>query len=71
MATITYGSALPAAASPARKRLWTRFFEAIIASRLRKAEEEIRRHRHLLPDAFERAAHDLGPRSEGQLPFVR
>jgi hypothetical protein len=71
MATVTYGSALPATASPARKSLWTRFVDAMIESRLRKAEKEIRRYRHLLPDAFERAAHDLGPGSEGQLPFVR
>ena len=74
MAAITYGSAIPAAAPLAkstRKSLWTRFVNAVIESRMRKAEEEIRRYRHLMPDDFERAAYKLGPRSEDQLPFVR
>jgi hypothetical protein len=74
MATITYGTAIPATAAPAkpaRKNLWTRFVDALIESRMRKAEEEIRRYHHLMPDEFERAAYRLGPRSEDQLPFVR
>ena len=74
MATITYGTAIPVAAAPAqpaRKSLWTRFIDALIEARMRKAEEEIRRYRHLLPDEFERAAYRLSARSEDQLPFVR
>jgi hypothetical protein len=74
MATIAYGTAVPAAADPAgsaSKSLLTRFIDALTESRMRKAEAEIRRHAHLLPAAFERAAYRLGPRNEDQLPFVR
>jgi hypothetical protein len=46
-----------------------RLIDAIAVSRLRKAEEEIRRHGHLLPDAWEREAYRLGPTD--QHPFTR
>jgi hypothetical protein len=72
MTAITYGTAIGTCESkPARKSLWKRFVTALIESRMRKAEEEIRRYRHLLPQELEWAAHKLGPRSEDQLPFIR
>jgi hypothetical protein len=46
-----------------------RLIDAIAVSRLRKAEEEIRRHGHLLPDAWEREAYRLAPTD--QHPFTR
>ena len=48
-----------------------RALAAIHASRMRKAREEIARHRHLLPADFELAGDTLNERSEDQLPFVR
>jgi hypothetical protein len=72
MTTITYGTEIGASESrPARKSLWKCFVAAVIEERMRKAEEEIRRYRHLLPQELEWAAHKLGPRSEDQLPFIR
>jgi hypothetical protein len=72
MATITYGTAIGTSESePARMSLWKRFMAALIEARMRKAEEEIRRYRHLLPQELEWAAHKLGPRTEDQLPFIR
>ena len=63
------GAAVPA--EPAGKNWLRRLIDAIAVSRLRKAEEEIRRHEHLLPDAWEREAYRLGPNSEDQLPFTQ
>ena len=51
MSSITYGAAAPAVTPvPARKSLFARFLDALVESRMRKAEEEIRRVRHLWSD---------------------
>jgi hypothetical protein len=78
MTTITYGGAtatrtapaIPAAA-PKRKNLLRRFFDAFTEAQMRRAEREIRLHRHLLPADFELAAHKLTRKNEDSLPFVR
>ncbi len=59
------------ATKPARSGWLGRFFAALAESRMRAAEREIRRHRHLLPDELEWSAYKLGPKSEDQLPFLR
>ncbi len=81
MATATLSTQIPIAespipeaaipAEPAGKNWLLRLIDAIAVARLRKAEEEIRRHGHLLPDAWEREAYRLGPNGEDQLPFTR
>ena len=54
MVAITYGAARAAAAaikgSNSKPSLWTRFYKALIAARMRAAEREIALHRHLLVD---------------------
>jgi hypothetical protein len=72
MAVITYGAAAPdTPAKPRRRNAFLRFFNALQESRMRAAEREIARYRHLLPQEFERAAEELGPRTEKGLPFIR
>jgi hypothetical protein len=72
MTTITYGAELAGCeVKPVRSNWFKRILAAIYESRMRKAEEEIRRYRHLLPQELEWAATKLGPRSEDQLPFIR
>ena len=77
MATITYGSAAPAAraaraaTAPKRRGFLGRILDALIESRQRQAERELRRYRHLLPDELERAALKLDQRSADSLPFLR
>jgi hypothetical protein len=72
MAMITYGAATPAAqARPRRKNVFVRFMQALHESRMRAAQREIDRYRHLLPRELEEAATQLGPRTEDGLPFIR
>lgn len=85
MTTITYGAATATRAAPAipaaaakRKSLLRRFYnmfvrfhDAMIQAQMRRAEREIRMHRHLLPADFEFAAHKLTRKNEDSLPFVR
>jgi hypothetical protein len=55
-----------------RRTSWlARVLAAVQASRMRTAQAEIARHRHLLPAEFELAGDRLDARSESQLPFVR
>jgi hypothetical protein len=57
MVAVTYGGARVAGASAAKrtqgaaqsKTAFGRFVDALMESRLRQAEREIRRHAHLLP----------------------
>jgi hypothetical protein len=53
MSTITYGSSAPPniATETDRKSLLLRIVDAIVVSRMRKAEEEIERVRRFWPDA--------------------
>jgi hypothetical protein len=78
MSTVTYDTDLgigaeigTGAIKPARSGWLRRFFAALAKSRMRMAEREIRRYRHLLPDELKWAAYKLGPKSEDQLPFLR
>lgn len=75
MATITYGSVTATtrtdAVAPQRRGFLRRFLDALMESRMRQAERELRRYRHLLPDELERAAARLDRRSEDSLPFLR
>ncbi len=57
---------------PARRGFWKSFSDALIASRMRHAEREIRQYRHLIPRELEQAAAwRITNRSEDSLPFVR
>lgn len=78
MSTVTtYSSGYSATAAareataPKRKGLMQRFLDRLIESRMRRAEEYIRMHRHLLPRDLEQAGWQLTERSEDSLPFVR
>ena len=61
---------IPHGGSPAQRPGHT-VFAAIQASRMRQAQREVARYRHLMPEEFERAAARLDARSERSLPFVR
>ena len=71
MTAATCAAAPSRTAAHRRKGLVTRFFDAIQASRMRQAQREVARYRHLMPEEFERAAARLDARSERSLPFVR
>jgi hypothetical protein len=51
------------AASPQRPGLLSRLYAAMIEGRMRKAQDEIKLHRHLLPRDLQKAGHKLTPRS--------
>jgi hypothetical protein len=51
--------------------LLSRFFAAMIASRQRKAAEELKRHGVLLPFELEQAGWKINERNEDSLPFAR
>ena len=61
----------PKTVVPRRRHWFSRFMDAVIESRMRRAEQEIRLYRHLMPDEFERVAEGLTSRNEDQLPFIR
>ena len=69
MLTLTYLTALIRKAALKTKRGSQHFFEALLESRMRRAESELRRH--LLPRELETAAWKLTDRSEDSLPFTR
>lgn len=72
MASVTYDIATPTAETPTRRRgFFIRVLKAIEDSRMRHAEREINRHRHLMPDGLEQAANRLNSRTERGLPFIR
>ena len=71
MADITFGLDTTVAPRPRRQNFLVHFFHAVQAARMRQAEREIERYRHLLPNELERAAADVGPRTEDNLPFIR
>ena len=51
--------------------LLSRFFDAMIASRQRKAAEELKRHGVMLPFELEQAGWKINERNEDTLPFAR
>jgi hypothetical protein len=76
-ATTTYSATYGATASsvadaPKRKGMFHRFLDRLIEARMRKAEEVLRQHTHLLPRELEEQIRwKLTERSEDSLPFVR
>ena len=71
MSIVTFDAAV--AANPATRcnSFWRGLLDAMIASRMRRAEREIARRRHLLPRELDRMDWKVGERSEDSLPFVR
>ena len=63
--SICHGDAetLSRAASPKRPGLLSRLYAAIVEGRMRKAQDEIERHRHLLPRDLQKAGHELTSRN--------
>ncbi len=60
------------AAAPKRKGLLRRFVDRMVEARMRKADEFIRQHAHLIPrELEEKAGWKLTERSEDSLPFIR
>jgi hypothetical protein len=57
-----------AVASPLRKSVFARMFDAITRSQMMRAEREISRYRHLLPPDF-KLHRDLWSGREEKLPF--
>jgi hypothetical protein len=56
---------------PAGKSWLRRLFVALMEARMRQAEREIARYRHLLPQELEIAGDRLTARNEDELPFGR
>jgi hypothetical protein len=55
---------------PHRKNIFVIVLEAMMEARMRQAQAEIRRHRHLLPSELEEAGlHRINARNEEALPF--
>ena len=69
MVSLTYLTALIRKLALKTRRGSQHFAQALMESRMRKAEIELRRH--LLPRELETAAWKLSARSEDSLPFVR
>lgn len=58
--------------APATKSIWTRLWDALIESRMRQAEREIRQHLHLVPaDVLARSGFAATYKDAGKLPFVK
>jgi hypothetical protein len=51
--------------------LLSRLYAGMIASRQRKAVEELKRHGMLLPNELEQAGWKINERNEDSLPFAR
>ena len=67
-----YGTLAGVPAKPERKGLLQRFFDRMVEARMRKADEFIQRHQHLIPrELEEQAGWKLTERSEDSLPFIR
>ena len=77
MSILSFGLAAARTAStesqtePKRKNAFQRWADAWMEARMRRAMEEIKRHRHLLPRDLERAGWQITERSEDSLPFRR
>lgn len=67
----SYGATAHSTVKASRPGIWRRLFDRMIEARMRKAEEHIRQHRHLIPRDLEQAGWKLTERSEDSLPFVR
>ncbi|HZP77256.1 MAG TPA: hypothetical protein VFB45_14020 [Pseudolabrys sp.] len=72
MVAVTYdrGAVAPAAVTnEKRTSFFGRVLKALMDSRMRAAEREIRLYQHLLPGQLERAGDRLTARNEDALPF--
>ena len=56
---------------PAGSGWLRRFFAALMEARMRQAEREVARYRHLLPPELEISGDRLTARNEDELPFGR
>ena len=71
MSTVTYfDTGKPAKTATERPGFWRRLFDRLIESRLRHAQDELKRHSHLLPRELDAAGWKVSARSEDSLPFV-
>ena len=70
MAHITFDR-VGATDAPASRRpgVFARLFSALADARMREAQRELRRHRHLLPRELELSGNRLTERNEEDLPF--
>jgi hypothetical protein len=67
-----YGRSSAVAEAPKRKGVIQRFIDRLIEARLRRADEFMRQHSHLLPrELEEQSGWRLTERSEDSLPFIR
>ena len=71
MSVITTLEVVPTGNPPARKSLFRRWIDSIVAAQQARANEELKRHSHLLPRELDQATWKLGERSEDSLPFIR
>jgi hypothetical protein len=77
MVAVTYGvagTAVPAVEAKApttKKSFFSRVYDAIVASQMRRAEREIAMHRHLLAPNLESHDDRLAAYSKDELPFGR
>lgn len=65
---------IPTEAAPARPKrsFFRRLLDAIIESRMRKAERELRKYLHLLPEeTAEKMRFRVSLENDRELPFVR
>jgi hypothetical protein len=70
--TPAYGTLTGDAVTPKRKGLFLRFFDRLIETRMRQANDVIRQHSHLVPrELEEQVGWRLTERSENSLPFLR
>jgi hypothetical protein len=58
-------------AAAQRRGLLQRFLDRMVEARMRKADEFIRQHRHLIPRELDEAGWKVTEYSEDSLPFVR
>ncbi len=54
-----------------RKNLLWRIVDCFVAAGQARADEEMKRHSHLLPTELDQVTWKLNARSEDSLPFVR
>jgi len=72
MVAVTYDHEVASSAvvaAPRRKSIFMRFMHALMESRMRAAERELRIYHNLLPGQLENAGDRLTRRNEDSLPF--
>jgi len=71
-ATIRLSGPLPVERSAPAKGLLARFYDALVAARMRQAMVEIGRHQHLIPEhMLESAGYQATVTNDAALPFTR